>query len=108
MRFIYLHGFASSPQSSKARAFKTALPELEVPELDGGDFEHLTVTGQLSVIEKALCGEPACMIGSSMGGYLAAIYAAAHPEVSRLVLLAPALGFAPRWKEKTSLEVFHH
>lgn len=108
MRTLYLHGFASSPQSSKARAFKAALPELEIPELDGGDFEHLTITGQIEIIERTLQGEPARLIGSSMGGYLAALYAASHPEVSRMVLLAPALGFAPRWKEKTSLEVFHH
>ena len=32
-----------------------------------------------------------------MGGYLAALYAARHPEVSRVVLLAPAFGFARRW-----------
>lgn len=108
MRTLYLHGFASSPQSRKARAFKAALPEIEIPELDSGDFEHLTITGQLEVIERTLRGERARLVGSSMGGYLAALYAASHPEVSRMVLLAPALGFAPRWKEKTSLDVFHH
>lgn len=108
MRCLYLHGFASSPRSRKAKAFQSALPDLEIPELDGGDFEHLTVSGQLAIVERTLRGEPARLIGSSMGGYIAALYAAAHPEVSRLVLLAPALGFAPRWKEKTSLEVFHH
>lgn len=108
MRTLYLHGFASSPQSSKARAFRAALPSLEIPELDGGDFEHLTITGQLEIVERTLRGEPVRLIGSSMGGYLAALYAASHPEVSRMVLLAPALGFAPKWKEKTSLEVFHH
>ncbi len=108
MRIVYLHGFASSPQSRKARAFQSALPEIEIPALDGGDFEHLTVSGQLGIIEDLLRGEPARLIGSSMGGYLAALYAAGHPEVSRMVLLAPALGFAPRWKEKTSLDVFHH
>lgn len=107
MRFLYLHGFASSPQSRKAQAFQSALPALEIPALDGGDFEHLTISGQLAVIENALRGEPARLIGSSMGGYLAALYAAAHPEISRLVLLAPAFGFAPRWKEKISI-VFHY
>lgn len=108
MRFVYLHGFASSPGSRKALAFRSALPALEIPALDGGDFEHLTISGQLAILENLLRGEPARLIGSSMGGYLAGLYAAAHPEISRMVLLAPALGFAPRWKEKTSLEVFHH
>jgi pimeloyl-ACP methyl ester carboxylesterase len=34
-----------------------------------------------------------------MGGYLAALYAAAHPETDRLVLLAPAFGFQTRWRQ---------
>src|SRR5262249_48116717 len=37
------------------------------------------------------------LIGSSMGGYLAALYAARHPAVTKLVLMAPAFGFARRW-----------
>jgi pimeloyl-ACP methyl ester carboxylesterase len=49
-----------------------------------------------------------------MGGFLASLYAAAHPEVSRLILLAPAFGFAPRWRQKIGtppppdFEVFHY
>jgi pimeloyl-ACP methyl ester carboxylesterase len=35
-----------------------------------------------------------------MGGYISALYAARHPEVSRLVLLAPAFRFAPLWAER--------
>src|SRR5690348_17748458 len=54
-------------------------------------FEHLTISGQLGVLERTLQNEPVRLIGSSMGGYLAALYAARHPEVDRLVLLAPAL-----------------
>ncbi len=102
MRYIYLHGFASSPSSRKAVAFREALElrglELEVPALDGGDFEHMTLGSQLSLLEKALGDEPARLIGSSMGGYLAALYAATHPAVERLVLLAPAFRFAHRWR----------
>lgn len=114
MGFLYLHGFASSPQSRKAQAFRSAFDRLgiplEIPALDGGDFEHLTISGQLSLIEDVLKGRPARLIGSSMGGYLAALYAAAHPEVSRLVLLAPAFAFAPRWQsgDHKDLEVFHY
>ena len=109
MRFVYFHGFASGPQSRKAQTFRTAFEErgvgLEIPRLDGGDFEHLTISGQLRVVEERLAGAPCRLIGSSMGGYLAALYASTHPEVERLVLLAPALGFASRWLEMQGPEV---
>ncbi len=99
-RILYLHGFASGPGSSKARAVSARLAEAGIPaeilDLAAGDFEHLTLTGQLAVIERA-AAEAVSLIGSSMGGYLAALYAARHPEVQRLVLLAPAFDFARRW-----------
>src|SRR5215471_18231089 len=101
-RVVYLHGFASSPSSSKARRFHDALTAIgshvTIPDLAAGDFEHLTITGQLFVLEQAAGDGPVRLIGSSMGGYLAALYAARHPEVERLVLLAPAFGFARRWE----------
>jgi uncharacterized protein len=103
MRFLYLHGFASSPDSRKARAFRESLEacdiQLEVPDLAEGDFAHLTISRQLRVIENSLNGAPCRLIGSSMGGYLAALYAASHPEVDRLILMAPAFGFVARWRE---------
>jgi pimeloyl-ACP methyl ester carboxylesterase len=123
-RILYLHGFASGPSSSKARFFRDRLQAagalVEIPDLAAGDFEHLTLTGQLSVIAQVARGEPVSLIGSSMGGYLAAIYASRHPEVARLVLLAPAFRFARRWQERYgpqaleqwrrrgSVEVFHY
>lgn len=119
-----MHGFASGTQSRKAQAFRQALAardaDLEVPDLAEGDFGHLTISGQLRVIENSLDGAACRLIGSSMGGYLAALYAASHPEVERLVLMAPAFGFASRWREMQGpeaiarwkesgwLEVFHY
>lgn len=101
MRVVYLHGFASGPSSSKARYFagrlRQAGVEVNIPDLAEGDFEHLTITRQLEVVEREAAGQPVVLIGSSMGGYLAALYAAAHAEVGRLVLLAPAFGFGRRW-----------
>ncbi len=93
-RIVYLHGFASGPQSSKARYFRTLLADagasVAIPDLADGDFEHLTITGQLSVIDRSVAGEPVALIGSSMGGYLAALYAARQfQNVQRVVLLAP-------------------
>ena len=107
-RLIYLHGFASSPMSGKAQFFRRRLLEngidLQIPALDAGDFTHLTITGQLRVIDTAVAGEPAILIGSSLGGYLAALYAARHANIERLVLLAPALHFPSRWRTRYAAE----
>ena len=124
MRYLYLHGFASGPRSRKAQAFRRSFEqrgiELSIPELDRGDFAHLTISGQLNLVNELLAGESARLIGSSMGGYLAALYASTHPEVDRLVLLAPAFDFSSRWEVLTGpeklarwqdtgwLEVFHY
>ena len=103
MRILYLHGFASGPSSSKARFFRQILESagasVLIPDLAQGDFEHLTVTGQLGVIDEIVGEEPAALVGSSMGGYLAALYAARHATITRLVLLAPAFGFTRLWPE---------
>lgn len=98
---LYLHGFASSPRSKKAQYFASrfaaAGASIQVPDLVTGGFRNLTLTAQLDAIHRAAAGRRVSLIGSSMGGYLAALYAARHPEVDRLVLLAPAFGFARRW-----------
>jgi uncharacterized protein len=107
-RIVYLHGFASGPSSSKARYFRQRLEtegfSVMVPDLSEGNFEGLTLSGQLRVIESAAAGGDVALIGSSMGGYLAALYAARHAEVKRVVLLAPAFGFARRWAERMGPE----
>jgi uncharacterized protein len=109
-RILYLHGFASGPASKKARYFSQRLAEcgvtLEVPDLAEGDFENLTVTRQLSVVERVCAKQPVFLMGSSLGGYLAALYAARHPEVEKLVLLAPAFSFVTRWPQALGPERF--
>lgn len=105
-RIVYLHGFASSPNSGKAQFFRRKFAErrvpMEIPRLDEGNFENLTISGQLKVIERAVAAKPAILMGSSLGGYLAALYAARHPEIEHLVLLAPAFQFPRRWRERYS------
>jgi uncharacterized protein len=109
MRIVYLHGFASSPQSSKARFFAERFGALGVPftapELDEGNFERLTITSQLHVVEKAVGDGPVVLMGSSLGGYLAALFAARSVErVEKMVLLAPAFQFPSRWRARYSAE----
>ncbi len=106
-RVVYLHGFASSPHSSKAqffaRKFAASGVPMEIPRLDEGRFEELTISGQLGVVERAVGDEPAILIGSSLGGYLAALCAHRHPaQIEKLVLLAPAFQFPRRWRERYS------
>ena len=124
MRILYLHGFASGPLSGKAQYFKARFAErrveLDIPNLVEGDFERITITGQLAVIERTVRGEPVVLIGSSMGGYLAALYASMHAEVEKLILMAPAFHFPQRWPEELGpektrqwretgrLEVYHY
>jgi len=117
MRVVYLHGFASSPQSSKARFFGGKFAEADVafeaPQLDQGKFASLTISGQMRVVGKAVSahreklakGEALVLMGSSLGGYLAALYAERHPKaVDHLVLLAPAFEFLQRWRTRLSAE----
>lgn len=127
LRILYLHGFASSPASRKARFFAERLAELgvtlEIPDLCENHFESLTITGQLKIVERTLAAahsERVVLIGSSLGGYLAALYAARHSGIDRLVLLAPAFQFrelwsrelGPQrmaaWREAGSMPVFHY
>jgi predicted esterase YcpF (UPF0227 family) len=101
--FIYLHGFASSPESAKAvyirEVFAALNISLEVPDLNQGDFSHLTITRQISQVEKAFPpdGTPVTLIGSSLGGLTSAWLGERHSQVQRLVLLAPAFGFLSHW-----------
>jgi pimeloyl-ACP methyl ester carboxylesterase len=121
MHVFYLHGFASSARSSKARFFHERLASLGLPlhcpDFNEPDFSTLTVTRMLDQVDDAIAALPAgpvTLIGSSLGAFVAwhaaarrAAAAAAsngHPHathpVEKLVLLAPALDFgANRMKE---------
>jgi pimeloyl-ACP methyl ester carboxylesterase len=106
-QFIYLHGFASGPGSKKATEFKkrfnSASISLTVPDLEGGDFQRLSLTKQLKIVDDCMgkvSGEPVGLIGSSMGGYLAALTAQMHEEVAAIYLMAPGFNFMKRWRDR--------
>lgn len=98
--YIYLHGFASSPGSTKAQYLSTCLGELKqdlhIPDLNQEDFTHLTLTRQLQQVSQlvdTLSGS-VTLIGSSFGGLTAAWFGEIYPEkVQNLILLAPAFSF---------------
>lgn len=110
--FVYLHGFASSPQSQKALAFTRRFAELglplSVPDLEDGDFKHLTVSRQLRVIDQTLDSFPGAsfaLIGSSMGGYLAALTAQRRSGVKGAYLMCPGFNFVQRWRSALADEI---
>jgi len=125
---FYLHGFASSPKSTKVGYFTERLLEhgivVRSPDFNQPDFTTMTLTRMLDRLGgelAALGGEPATLIGSSLGGTLAILAAARfRPQVERLVLLAPAVMFAKpghhllpperieEWQRRGALPFFHY
>lgn len=136
MHVLYLHGFASSAQSSKARFFAAHLAPvgiaLDCPDFNAPDFSTLTATRMIAQTEAMIRGlspGPVVLIGSSLGGFVAwHVAARAHgraagpttPWIDRLVLLAPAFDFGAnrlrelgedglaRWRESGWHIFFHH
>jgi uncharacterized protein len=108
--YIYLHGFASSPQSVKARDLSDRFAQLNIPltipDLNQGDFTYLTLSRQLQQVEAEFppSSTPVTLIGSSFGGLTAAWLGHTHPQVERLVLLAPAFGFLSHWLPRLGYE----
>ena len=107
---VYLHGFASGTQSKKGRylhgKFSGVGAEVFQPELVEGDFRDTTVSAQLEAVDQAVREhEPCLLVGSSLGGYLTALYASGRPDlVPALVLLAPAFDFVRRWANRLGKE----
>jgi pimeloyl-ACP methyl ester carboxylesterase len=128
MHALYLHGFASSAQSSKATFFRSKLSahrvELQTPDFNAPDFSTLTVSRMLGQVDdaiQALPPGPVTLIGSSLGAFVAVHAALRDPgRIERLVLLAPALDFGgnrmralgdrgiEEWRRTDRLDVFHH
>jgi hypothetical protein len=124
--YIYLHGFASSPQSTKAsyihERFRSLQLDLSLPDLNQGNFSYLTLTRQIQQIEALLPPNPTpiTLIGSSLGGLTAAWLAERHEQIQQLVLLAPAWQFlhywltqlgeeqVQRWRTQGILLVYHY
>jgi len=127
VRLIYLHGFASSAQSSKAGFFRQKAAargiDLVTPDFNQPDFASLTISRMIAQASEAIAAapEPVVLIGSSLGGFVAVQVAASEPSrVARVILLAPALDFSANrlrdlgdrgldeWRRTDTLNVFHY
>ncbi|TMP95577.1 MAG: alpha/beta fold hydrolase [Verrucomicrobia bacterium] len=113
MHIFYLHGFASSPMSTKAQFLAERLAvrglTLQCPDFNQPDFSTLTVSRMLQQIEKRIemmVPGNVVLIGSSMGGFVAveaaarAVNQARHP-ITQLILLAPAVEL--EWERLTEV-----
>ena len=110
-RCLYLHGFASSPDSAKGLAVAAHLGQRARPiaverlNLRQPSFEHLRGTAMIHHVETAMAGDDAVLIGSSLGGWVAMRVAERNPCVKQLILLAPAIGLAAGWKRRLPTSV---
>jgi predicted esterase YcpF (UPF0227 family) len=90
MRY-FLHGYQSSPNGEKAALFKETLQAFPIAYRSGSP-EDLVISKALQQISHAIHQDnEVVLIGSSLGGFLAASFALTHPVVRSLVLLNPAI-----------------
>jgi pimeloyl-ACP methyl ester carboxylesterase len=109
-RWLYLHGFASSPESKKARALADHYARqgitLERLDLRRPSLEHLRLSAMLEHVGASIGGERdrVLVIGSSLGGLTGCRLAERDARVCALVLLAPAFGLADAWRRSLGEE----
>jgi predicted esterase YcpF (UPF0227 family) len=105
--FLYLHGFASSVGSAKARAFvawgkerdlAVEALDLRVPSFEGLRFSAITARVREAIDAHGGARARVALIGSSLGGLTACRVAEADPRVCAVFAMAPAFRLAERWR----------
>lgn len=91
-RLILIHGLEGSSQGDKAVLLRGIFPGMLTPDFRG------TLAERMELLQKYLSvGDHWTIVGSSLGGLMAAIFTIQNPQsVRKLVLLAPAL-FLPEF-----------
>ncbi len=86
-RILFIHGSESNSQTYKAQVLRRHFPGLIVPYFNG------PLNVRMAQLEGIIQDTDSwTLIGSSLGGLMAALFATRHPgQVRKLVLLAPAL-----------------
>jgi predicted esterase len=105
---IFIHGQESSSRGTKGLFFRDLFPKMIIPDFLGDISTRMSKLREILLNKKEII-----MIGSSLGGLMAAIYAFENQDrIKKLILLAPALNhpeFTPYLSEKLTLPVniFH-
>jgi uncharacterized protein len=115
---LYLHGLASSPRGRKRAVLEDRLGpdgiEIVAPDLNVPSFRELSFEKMVLVAcEACERSRPRVVVGSSLGALVSlSLSEILGPLSCPLVLVAPALGFHERWKEKLpegdTFDLFHH
>ena len=87
----YIHGYLSSPNSVKGILFREKLNAIAINYRDC-EPEEIVISECLKCIAKEIEGDnDVVLIGSSLGGFLAAKTALLNPNVKKIILLNPAI-----------------
>lgn len=87
---IFIHGQESSSQGTKGVFFRKLFPEMMIPDFTGDVSERMVKLNELLKDKKEIT-----MIGSSLGGLMAALYAFENnKKIKKLILLAPAINLS--------------
>jgi pimeloyl-ACP methyl ester carboxylesterase len=112
---LYFHGFASSPASAKITALRPMLePEIQMvtPDLNIPSFEALDWNDIVEHAMNVAREHPPDVIAGSSTGALVALAIAQRGIIAPMVLIAPALGIADRWRthlpDGDPILVFNH
>ncbi|MGF3554827.1 MAG: YqiA/YcfP family alpha/beta fold hydrolase, partial [Thermoplasmatota archaeon] len=87
----YIHGYLSSPESTKGILFKEKLKAIPIKYHDC-EPEEIKISDCLKNIKKEIeKDKKVVLIGSSFGGFLAAKTALENKNVKQIILLNPAI-----------------
>lgn len=102
---IFIHGQESSSQGNKAVFFRGLFPEMIIPDFVGDVSTRMSKLNEILIGKKGII-----MIGSSLGGLMASLYAFQNQNrIKKLILLAPAINlpdFSPYLSKKLTLPVY--
>ena len=102
---IFIHGQESSSQGTKGLFFRDLFPEMIIPDFMGDISARMLKLNEILKDKRGII-----IIGSSLGGLMAALYVFQNPDsLKKLILLAPALNlpeFIPYLSEKLILPVY--
>lgn len=86
-RSIFIHGLGGSSQGVKASLLRGIYPRMAIPDFPGSLAERMLRLEQIIADQEGWT-----LIGSSLGGLMAAIFTSQRPgQVRKQILLAPAL-----------------